>query len=300
MPGNLRDDVVEFVKMIRLTEMYSGLARKFDAILETSMPINTSINTAINIWARKKDKVNICSYNDAVIEELFDCSPHKNVYIHGINMKGLVMVIYFFDKLHRRPLPLRNSIAVLLDTLKAAYIANWFIRNNILRNELEEIEWVRDAEALIGPFIDSIKPGDEEPVINIDADEILVGEIYRRITGRAKYISLNVSIPTYIAQDVESHFTPIYSAYSKINFVKYIEVSGSNIGVHYINAEGKSRVVFIELDVASISKIHLLIDLEENYGTLRYISNMLIERIRRVSKALKIAEELAALIKIVS
>ena len=43
-----------------------------------------------------------------------------------------------------------------------------------------------------------------------------------------------------------------------------------------------------------------LIDLDKSYGTLKYINDVLMARIKRAKKALKIAEEIAAVARLLT
>ena len=328
----LKKAVRELVRAAKLSSMYGELSDRLTAALKTPLTIVRTAQTS-EVSIRAEREINVCGYGDPIMEELFGCGvprlQEKPVWVQRIEIDmvwGSVGVHYRTEDESQSPL--FEFLEVPLDRLAAYVMLYWFAKHDLFRSELEKIEWVREVVEFMEPLMDAINTDADATEIDVSIDERLVDYIYLKLLDHVGDISpfglpidytlhqfyqtghlllmyllnelpIGISHTPVIIQEVHRRFKPTYATYYIIDTVNRVKIHDSDLYVYYVGRDGKETAFHIDMSRLTIEKALFLIDLDKSFGTLKFINNVLVKRIERLTRAVRIAEELATLTKIV-
>ena len=334
MRDAVRDGIRKILTINQLNRKYRLLKKRvLDVLADVQLPYVEQL-PYVNAYAEVRGSVSLCSGEDPLLAELADCAVNFTLpqfVIVGIELNGDLLIIHGYDidwwTYERRA----NTTSLHLNSLRSAYILYMLGKTPAFMQALDELEKARkDAKKAVGLIKKSIDfigtlmqtmeseahgdvdKGNDVESVNVDGKE--VRRIYQALKSIMEgkpgeipiYVDYLPSILQYTSLNMfrlihgEDIVKKFYYWLDEVDYIDRIVAFGTRIDVRYYNRkDDKYYWSVIDMDTATLADFFFLINLEENYGTLSYIADTLSKMIKRVSKALQIAEELAALIKIV-
>ena len=190
-------------------------------------------------------------------------------------------------------------------------------KRRILEKAVERVrKSIEFAEAIV-QAVGNVYEEDGEEDVSVVVNEDDVQRIFDALENDAKKGNASVLIPIGGIEDLPTipqhihvdryEFVPkyttairrskTYSWLSNLNYIYRVIASGNKVDVlyHYSRNDITARQATLPLDQLTVGTFLILADLEENYRTLSYIAGILAKLVRRASKALKMAKEIATL-----
>ena len=268
------------------------------------------------------------------------CSSSPYFVVHGLVLRGGGLDIKYciFDLWNNKKKC--NSASLYLDDLRFAYIVYGLSKDKRFAQALDELESrgdevirkmvgrVRAAIDFVDTVMHAISVGDSGGDVN-DENMGVNDEAAQRVfsilrdaikekrgeADNATSFPLSTVLPVKITRlpnivqctDMRE-FTLTYPSIVRlmhhwaegIKFVERMWARYDEMYIKYISNDQTTYWARIRLNSMLASTALLLIDLDKSYGTLKYINDVLMARIKRAKKALRVAEEIAAVARLLT
>mgnify|MGYP001770779191 CR=1 FL=1 len=327
--SDLLSHIVKMAYISKASLKYGELKRMLDNLADVKLPIDVDVSVRSEVMELIKGRdIKPCLSTDPLLTSLLKCSKPDNRYVNAVILGDCKkeLTIRICSEPHYSPYIPCYDEWLFADTLGGAYILYVLSRYKSFMQTLDELEKkneearraVDNLKAVID-FMDSIVKEINEPtgefndLNDLQPDGNVVETAYSILLQSIKTGDVNkellfgiLSAPA-VVQTVGSVFKPshmrliskYYSFIADAYRIMEVELKNEHVEVTYANRYGRIDTAYIHVGFLIAADALLLIDLEENYGTLTYFAKAVTNRVKRMYNAAEYAKELATAIKLV-
>ena len=327
MADELLDNIAKMAYISKASLKYGELKRMLDNLADVKLPIDVDVSVRGEVMELIDGRdIMPCLSTDLLLPSLLKCKKPDNRYVSAIILGDCKkkLTIRICSEPHYSPYIPCYDEGLFVDTLGGAYILYVLSRYKSFMQTLDELEKkneetrraVDNLKAVID-FMDSIVGNIEvnEPAGEFNdpqPDGSVVETAYSILLQSMKTGDVNkellfgiLSAPA-VVQAVNGVFKPSYmeligkyhSFIADAYRIMEVELKNEHVEVTYANRYGRIDAAYIHVGFLTAADALLLIDLEENYGTLTHFAKAVTNKVKRMYNAVEYAKELATAVKL--
>ena len=330
MADDFLSHIAKMAYISKVSLKYGELKGMLDNLADVELPIDVDVSVKGEVMELINGGHDIkpCLSTDPLLFNLLKCSePDSRYYVNAVILEDWKwkLTIRICSEIRYSPYIPCYDEGLFVDTLGGAYILYMLSRHKSFMQALDELgkeseearRAVDNLKAVID-FMDSIVKEINEPagefndLNDLQPDGKVVETAYSILLQSMRTGDVNkgllfgiLSAPA-VVQAVGSVFKPshmeligkYHSFIANAYRIMEVELDNEHVEVTYANHYGRIDTAYIHVGFLTAADALLLIDLEENYGTLTYFAKAVTNRVKHMHKAVEYAKELATAIKL--